>query len=292
MPRQQHAVVHGAAMITLSAASFAAMGVCLKYAADTLNNNMVVLLRNVAGLLFLLPWLIVATRSNTSMRTKRVGMHLLRSLAGLASMYCFFYSIRHLALAEAMLLVYASPLYVPVIAWLWLREQLTLLVVACACLGLIGIGLVIKPGAAIINTAAWIGLASGMLAALAMVSIRRMSDTEPTTRIVFYYSLLCTIISIIPAALTWQTPTMNESLYMAGAGFFASCGQLSITRGYSLAPAGKVGIFSYTTVIFGGLYAWLLWGQGIDDSSAVGIALVLLAAVLMMLFGRTSKAKK
>lgn len=268
-------------MMLLSAISFASMGVCLKYASESLNNNLVVFFRNVFGLLFLLPWLL--SSSNQTLRTKRFHIHLLRSLSGLASMYCFFYSIRYLSLAESMLLVYASPLYVPFIAWLWFKEHLSTLMVACTSFGLAGIALIIKPSADAFNSIALIGCFSGILAAVAMVTIRYMSDTEPSRRIVFYYSVICTIISAIPALWSWQVISLEAWLYIAAAGCFASFGQLSITKGYSLAPAGKVSVFSYSTAVFGGIYGWLLWQQQLDSYSILGMILVILAGVLMAL---------
>lgn len=66
------------------------------------------------GLLVLMPW--VWQRGLNQMKTKHLRGHLLRRLAGLAAMYGYFYAIAHLPLAEATLLNYSTPLFVPFIA--------------------------------------------------------------------------------------------------------------------------------------------------------------------------------
>ncbi|MGH8488552.1 MAG: DMT family transporter, partial [Gammaproteobacteria bacterium] len=109
--------------------------------------------------------------------------------------------------------------------------------------------------------AAMIGALSGLLAAVAMVSVRGMSATEPTVRTVFYFSAISTVVSTVPLLWAWRTPTVPALALMALAGFFATKGQLLLTRGYALAPAARVGPYTYTTVIFASAIGWILWSE-------------------------------
>ncbi|MBI5783441.1 MAG: EamA family transporter, partial [Gammaproteobacteria bacterium] len=63
------------------------------------------------GLLALLPW--VLHRGVSQLKTGNLRGHLVRGLAGVAAMYCYFYAIAHLPLAEAVLLNYSTPLFIP-----------------------------------------------------------------------------------------------------------------------------------------------------------------------------------
>ena len=83
---------------------------------------MIVFFRSALGLAALVPWLIGPGAPD--LRTGRPGEHLVRGLAGLASMYCFFYAIGHMAVADAVLLNYSLPLFVPLIERLWLGVEL------------------------------------------------------------------------------------------------------------------------------------------------------------------------
>lgn len=271
-----------------AAASFAATGACIKAAADTMPNEVVVFFRNAVALLLLLPWL--ARVRLSGLRTRRWGGHLLRATFGTAAMYCFFYSLAHLNLAEAVLLNYSAPLYIPLIAWIWIQERPPWIVLPVSLLGLGGIALIAKPsGEALVAPAALVGAASGFLAGLAMVSLRRISATEPTPRIIFFFALISTLISSPPAALAWITPSPFALAAMIGGGLFATIGQVFLTRAYSLAPAARVGAVAYSSVVFAALIGWLLWGETPDRLAFAGGMLVIAACLLASWTGRQAR---
>lgn len=56
-------------------------------------------------------------------KTDKLWMHTWRSLVGLAAMYGFFYAIANLKLSNAMVFSYSSPIFIPLIAWLFLKEN-------------------------------------------------------------------------------------------------------------------------------------------------------------------------
>lgn len=97
----------GALYMVAAALLFAAMGAAVKAASRELPNAMVVFFRNAVGFLALLPWLLRGGVAN--LRTHHFPEHVVRGLAGLAAMFCFFYAIAHLRLADAMLLNQSHP---------------------------------------------------------------------------------------------------------------------------------------------------------------------------------------
>jgi drug/metabolite transporter (DMT)-like permease len=270
----------GALLIVAAAFMFASMGAVVKLVAPQLNNEMVVFFRSLFGLLALLPWLLRGGLGG--LRTRQLRLHLGRSLAGLAAMYCFFYALAHLQLGEAVLLNYTAPLFTPLIAWLWLREAAPVRLYGAIAIGFAGIALILKPGLHQLQAAAWIGLASGALAALAFVGIRRMANSEPTTRIVFYYSLVSTVVSALPLAWSWQRPDARAWSLLLAIGVLATTGQLLLTRAYALAPVVRIGPFTYSAVVFAAAYGWLLWAEAPDWLTLAGTLLVCLAGVLAL----------
>lgn len=276
----QNDLRRGAAHAIHAAAAFSLTGVCVKAASATAPNEIVVFFRCLVSLLVLLPW---ALRQGTdSLRSRRVGGHLWRASFGVLAMYAFFYAIARLPLAEAMLLTYSTPLWVPFIAWAWIGERPPPVVFPAALLGLVGIAFIVKPGSVQIDWLAGIvGAGSGILAACAMVSIRRISDTEPAQRIVLYFMILATAISAIPLLWAWQTPDLRTLALLVGAGVTATLGQLNLTRAYAYAPAALVGPFTYTAVVFSALLAWLLWDEQLDGWSAIGMLLVVTTCVMV-----------
>ena len=197
--------VTGALFVLSASFVFAILGALIKIVSASLSNEMIVFFRNLCALIFILPWLWYS-RPPGGVRTSCFQLHLLRSIVGLGAMYCFFYTIAHLQLSEAFLLIATAPLFIPVIAFVWMREPVANHVRGAVILGFTGIVLILKPGFGIFQPIALVGLGAGVLAALAMVCIRRMSALEPAIRIVFYFTALSTIISAGPLLWYWQSP--------------------------------------------------------------------------------------
>lgn len=260
---------------------FATMGALVKLlAAARLPNEMIVFFRSAIGLLALLP--LVWRQGPAGLRTTRLRGHLGRSLAGLAAMYCFFYAIGHMHLATAVLLNYSTPLFIPIIAVLWLKEPMARRLWWPILIGFGGILLILKPGVDVWNPVALAGLSSGLLAAVAMVSVRRLTRTEPATRVVFYFTVISTLVSALPLIWAWTTPAPELWGALIAMGVLASVAQLLMTRAYAHAPAPEVGPFTYSTVVFAAILAWLLWNELPDRLSLIGAGLVALTGILTL----------
>jgi len=286
LPRHHHRLFLGAAFIVAGELCFATMGVGIRFVAAELPNAMVVFGRNLVGLLILAPWLL--RRRGTDLRTAVPALHLLRAAAGVAAMYCFFYAIAKMPLAEAMLLKLTAPIFMPLIAMLWLREQVTPLLWLALGSGFAGVVLILDPQLgspahglfAGISPVALIGLAGGVLAAFAKVTVRRLSRSEPTSRIVFYFALIAGTISAVPLFWDWQTPSASALLWIAAIGGCATLGQLALTRGLTLAPVSRMGTFGYFAVVFGAAYGWLLWDEPVTWGIVGGTILIAAAGLL------------
>ena len=279
MPRPQD-IRRGALYVVGAAFAFAIMAALTKFLAAGMSNEMLVWARNLFAVLFLSPLLI--RYPPRQWVTHYWRGHLIRAASGLLAMYCMFWAIPRLHLAEALLLNQTASLFIPFFAWLALGERVSLRTGVALAIGFTGILLVLKPGAGVFSWAALIGLASGMLAAVSMVSIRSMAGVEPSTRVVMYFSVLATLGSSIPLFWAWQTPQPLEWLALAALGALAVTGQLLITRGYMSAPAAQVGPFTFSSVLFAALFGWLLWGESIDTLSVLGGALVIAAGILVV----------
>jgi len=270
---------------------FTGMGVAVRYASADLPTEMVVFLRNLFGLFALLPWLI-HVRGLNSLGTRRLPAHLYRASVGLAAMYCFFYAIAHLQLAEAVILNYSSPLFIALFALLLLGERANARLLAAIVIGLAGVALIVKPGTGVLSPAAIAGLASGVFVALAMVGIRHLSTTEPTHRIVFYFSLFSALISAVPLAWAWRMPGLEALIAMALAGIGATVAQLLLTRSYSLVPAAQIGPYTYSSVVFAALLGWLLWDEMPDAASFAGAALIVASGIITLRSGSPGRIER
>ncbi len=155
----------GALLVTGAALMFASMGMLVRFASAQLAYEQVVFFRNLFGFLVLVP-IVLQQGAVKTLRTERLVLHVVRSLFGLAAMYCFFYAIAHLPLSDAVLLNFTAPLFIPFIAIFWLREQVTARVAVAMLIGFLGVLIILQPGSGVYSPAALVGLASGAFAAV------------------------------------------------------------------------------------------------------------------------------
>lgn len=254
------------------------MGVLIRLASHSVDNATIVFFRNLTGLIILLP--VMLLKGTKSIKTDKVWMHSWRAIIGLLAMYGFFYAIAHLKLSNAMVFTYSSPIFIPLVAWLFLKERITSSMWLAALVGLVGVILVAKPNEGFFNLLSVIGITSSFFAAMAFVTVRALTTTEPVTRIVFYFCLIGSLLSSIPMFWHWRIFTAHEVLLLGGSGLLATLSQLCLSKAYSYAPAGKIGPANYLAIIFAGIFAALLWQEYPDVISIIGMALILVALIL------------
>lgn len=275
-----HQIGRGLALLALSACLFALMGVLIRLASYSVDNASVVFFRNLTGLIILLP--IMLFKGSSFIKTDKIWMHSWRAIIGLMAMYGFFYAIAHLKLSNAMVFTYSSPIFIPLVAWLFLKERMNTLMWISAFIGLVGVVLVAKPNQGFFNLLSLIGIVSSFFAAMAFVTVRALTTTEPVIRIVFYFCLIGSLLSSIPMFWHWRVYTAHEMLLLGGAGLLATVSQLCLSKAYSYAPAGKIGPANYLAIIFAGIFAALIWQEYPDSTSVIGMALILVALFLCM----------
>jgi drug/metabolite transporter (DMT)-like permease len=268
----------GAAFIVVGELMFASMGVGIRMVAASTPNEVIVFFRNLFGLALLTPWLL--NRELGGFRTSVTHLHLLRGIAGVSAMYCFFYAIANMPLADAMLLKLSSPLFIPFVALVWLGEKIGARVWLALAVGFAGVVLILRPGLEAVSPVAIVALLGGLFAAIAKVTVRRLSRSEPPVRIVFYFALVAASVSAVPLIWAWQTPTLGALVWLFGIAVFATLGQLCLTSGMSMAPAARMGAFGYFSVVFGAAYGWLLWDERLLWWTVAGSLLIFVSGLL------------
>lgn len=258
-----------------SALLFSIMGICIRFASETVDNPTIVFFRNAVGLFIFIPMLF--KYGLDFIKTDKLWMHTWRSIVGLAAMYGFFYAIAHLKLSNAMVFSYSSPIFIPLIAYFFLKEKINRNMILAAVIGLIGVLLVAKPDNGFFNTLSFIGLGACFLSAMAFVTVRALTSTEPPERIVFYFCIFGTLISSIPMFWHWRIFSLKELALLVTAGLLANISQLFMSYAYSLAPAGQIGPMNYIAIVFAGIWGFIFWHEIPDLFSIIGISIILIA---------------
>ena len=268
----------GALLLVLGEGLLAVMAAMIKHLADTLPVEMIVFGRNLIGLAVLLP-VLVASGGIRDLRTSHLRLHFIRGFTGVTAMFCFFFTIAHIPLAEAVLVKMTVPFFLPLVAWLWLNDRISGHTWAAIVLGFVGVGVILRADEGVVDPVMLVALAGAAIMSVAKVSIRRMAASEPPHRVVFYFSLFATLLSALLLLRVQQMPTGNEMLWLLAIGSVAIAGQFAMTTAYQLARPGQVGVYNYSAVVWAAFLGWLFWGETLVLSTVLGTLLIIGAGI-------------
>ena len=214
-----------------------------------------------------------------------------RGLNGVIAMMCYFWAMSTLPLATAVTLNYTSTIFIALLLAFWLREPLHPRTFMAGLIGFGGVILVLQPSLASDQWRdALIGLASGVMASFALISVRELGRAgEPEVRTVFYFSCLTTLGGLLWVIFTGgfhRITSLPVLGYVLGVGILGGGAQLSLTRAYSYGKTIVVANFAYATVIFASLLGYVFWHERLGFFSISGMALIILGGVAVTLSSR------
>lgn len=283
-------VLLGAALVAAAGLMFALAGMAIKMAGAHLSSVEVLFWRNLLSLAILMPWIL--WHWPRSLRPEHGGLMALRGVAVVASLLCYYYAVKALPLAEAVLLNFSSPIFVPLLGFLLFRFALDRKVLLAVAVGFAGVALILKPGTDFFRPDALIGVASGALGGLAAVAVWRMPADESPVRIAVYFALIGIAIAAGPAIVVNPAllPPAEAWPPLVMLGLFSTAAHILFARGCLVAPADRVSPLDYTAVFFAAALGWLIWGEGVDGFTAAGTALIVAGGVIAIRAGRGSGA--
>lgn len=228
--------------------------------------------RMLMALLFYIPWLMKYGFSR--LQSERHFAHFWRAFFGATSLLCGIYAVHHLPLADATVLTFTIPLWSIIFAALFLRERIRLRRTVATAVGFAGVLLVVKPQAGI-EPATLVALLAAILATGAIATMKNLTRTEPSDRIVFYFLAYGTLILGIPALFVMEMPTPAEWGWLVVLGFLGSFGQIFLTRAYAAGEMTVVAPFDFTRIIIAGIFGYFLFDELPDAWAFAGAAIIL-----------------
>ncbi len=276
----------------ISALCFALMSAVVKQAQD-IPFMQKVFFRNFVMALLVLPVLLQRARGGGGKKVffgspgNRVRL-LIRSLSGFFGVILYFFSVERLQLGDSAMLNKLSAFFVIILSAVFLGERIRRYQLPALAAAFGGALLIIKPGFNMHIIPAVAGVSAAVLAATAYTIISSLKGREDSLTIIFWFSAISTIGSLVPVLIIWQSPDTAELVFLVLTGVFAAAGQYFLTLAYSTGPAGEVSIYNYTHVVFSATAGFVLWREVPDLFSICG-ALLIIGAAVFLYFRRRSK---
>ena len=269
----------GIVLMVASMLCFGVMNNCVRYLSISIPTEQVVLLRNVVALTLLTIW--IFPQGVAPLRTNRIWSHIGRSTLGAVSMHTWFYSLGHMPLAEATALSFTTPIFVTIMAILFLGEHNTPRRWFAVALGLAGALVILRPGTdAIMNPVAGYAILSSVLIALISLWVKSLSRTETTSSMLFYMAFIMTLVALPFGVLHWQPMTgwlWFTAFLMASTSLLAHS---LLIEAYKHSEMTKLMPFDFTRLLFTSAFAYMLFGEGIDSTTLIGAGIIIIGSVI------------
>jgi drug/metabolite transporter (DMT)-like permease len=252
-------IVQAALLMILGAISVAIQNSMIRVVSAEVHSFEVVFFRNVFGLVAMLPFM--GGLRLDLFRAQRPSRLLMMSIAHVSGMICYFAAIAYLPLAEVIALAFSKPLFATVGAALVLHEVVRARRWTAVGLGIVGVLIVLRPGAQAISPFALLVLLGALLAAATTLMIKHLTRTERVPTIVWYQAMFATLFSFPLCLLHWRTPDAVGWLLLIGIGALGTLSWLTLTRSVYLADASAVVPFEFLRLPFAALLAYLWFAE-------------------------------
>jgi drug/metabolite transporter (DMT)-like permease len=280
----------GISLLLTATFLFAALDTCSKYLTAYFAVPLVVWVRYFVHLALMLAAVAPGT-GRELIATKRPGLMILRGLLLVSSSLFVVLAFHRLPLAETTALIFVNPLFVALLAGPSLGEKVSLKTWLATLAGFGGVLLIARPGGALSGIGILYALGCAVCYAGYQILTRKLSETEPAMRQLFYGALVGTVAMtcVIPAYWTGTVPTAKQGVIMLSLGILGGGGHFLLIRAFRETMASTLSPLLYVQLVWVTLLGWIVFGQLPDLPSAVGMAVIGTSCLSLALRHRSAR---
>lgn len=237
----------------------------------------VLVIRQLAMTAFLSPLFI--RNIGPVLRTRHLGLQLLRGFFSLGAMLFGFTALLHIPLADVTALGFSQVLFVTLGAVLILKEKVGRRRWLATGIGFVGVLIMLRPGAGEANSYYLLALLGAAFSSGITITVRKLSLGERTETIMLYQAIVLLAVLTLPATLMWERPTPREWGLLALIGAVGTVGQYLITRAYQTGEASALAPLDFTRLLIAVVIGYFVFSEIPRLSSLAGAVLVVGATI-------------
>ena len=270
----------GIVLMLLAVMLFIAMDAMVKLLAEGLPIQQIILFRGLGAFVALLPF-VIAAGGLTVLKTKRPMAHLGRVCIGMAGMCFMFLAYKHLPLADAIAIGFAAPLFMTALSVPLLKESVGARRWAAVIVGFVGV-LVMVPPTLTIEIGLIFALLGAVLHAGAMITIRKISATENSVSIVFYFTIGCTLFGAAWMPWVWTPIDLATFGMLIGVGIVGGSAQMAMTGALRWTPVAVLGPLEYSALVFAMAADYFIWANTPSGQTLIGAVIVMASGLYIV----------
>ena len=277
------------AIIAMLVATIAlsSMTVFVKIIGPNYHPIQITFLRAVIVLVVLAPFILRSGIAKV-VHTQKPILHIFRALAGAASNILYFYCYQRMSIADVTVIGQAVPIFVCILATLFLGEKIGWRRWLAISLGFSGVVLVINPSGDI-QTESLVALLATLLFASTFLFMRVLGKTESPTTVVFYYMAISVLVTGLAQPFVWKSLSYDFLWLMLGVGVSAAIGQMLMSYSLKNAEASIITPFKYSGILWAIIFDLVIWNLSPIFSTLLGGFIITLSGIYI--FQRETKKK-
>lgn len=291
----------GAGFASLAVLLFTTNDVGIKFLSGDYALHQIVLIRSLIGTAVFLAVIMPLSGGWKVLRTRRLPLHLARGFCVVIANMSYFLAIAAIPLADAVALVFASPILLSLGSILFLGEKVGPWRWAAIVLGFAGVIVMLRPGSSGFEAASLLALLAACFYASLHLLTRYMRDTESAATMAFYIQVVFIATSgVIGLALGhgafagdahpsvafllrgWVVPAVGDWWILGLIGAGSILGGFLISQAYRLAEAAFAAPFEYVAMPMAVLWGVVIFGDWPDIRAWAGMGLIVAAGLLML----------
>jgi drug/metabolite transporter (DMT)-like permease len=276
----------------ISSLLFAAMSALVRSGGEIFPVGQMVFYRAAFGIVPVVVIYALRRELMQAVRTRRPFGHIGRGMFSVGGMFLNFASLARLPIVDATAISFTSPLITVVFSAIFLKEQVRFFRWSAVILGFIGVIVMLWPqfdmsryalaGASTAAIGAICGLAAATFNAGAVIQTRRLTASETTSSIVFYFSLICTLAGLATLPFGWVQATPMQLTALIATGLIGGLSHIFLTESYRHAPQSVVAPLNYTTMLWALVFGYVFLGEVPTVYVFAGAAIVASAGLIVV----------
>ena len=283
----------GIVLKLVSAVLFAVMSALIRYLGVRYPIGEVVFYRSAFAIVPIIALYAWRGELAATVRTDRPLGQASRGALSIVGMFANFGALARLPLIEANAISFTSPLFSVAFAAIFLKERVRIYRWSAVTMGFLGVLVVLAPhfssdemAVIMASTASIAGVVYALLGSITnagtMIQTRKLTQSETTSSIVFYFSLICALAGLVTWPFGWIAPSGFEFLVLAAIGFLGGMGHILLTESYRYAAASVVAPFDYTSMIWALILGYAMFGETPTVTIIVGSTIIAAAGLFVI----------
>ncbi len=284
----------GVAVMLLGMLLFALNDAMGKWLVATYSLGQVVLIRSAAALVILVPILWRGGLASV-VKVERPSLQAARVFFSTAELFCFYFAVKALPLADVMTYWLAAPIYVAALSPFLLGEKVGWRRWTAIAIGFVGVVIALKPSSASLTSAALFSILGSAAFAFMMLSGRQLRNT-PDTVLAFWQIVGAAVAAVVAVAAAPSGWAPIQSAFdlslLCMLGVVAMTAHVLVNRALKLADAATVAPLQYTLLLWAVIFGWMFFGDVPQASIVAGAGLIVLSGLYIFFRENTLKRRR